>query len=133
MRRVALGVSLLAACRVASAVEVKGARPSGTASSTGRTWTVGSSGAARRTRTKRSQWFHADDRDVWNEVQITCRGTRITTVVNGVTIADYDGVGRLDDETHRSRNVGMKGHIGLQIHPGDELLIRFKDIEVSQR
>ena len=29
--------------------------------------------------------------------------------------------------------VGIKGHIGLQIHPGNELLIRFKDIEVSQR
>jgi hypothetical protein len=60
------------------------------------------------------------------------RGTRITTVINGVTIADYDGAGRLDDETHRTRNVGMKGRIGLQIHPGDELLIRFKDIEVRQ-
>ena len=67
------------------------------------------------------------------EVQITCQGTRITTVVNGVTTADYDGAGRLDDETHRSRKVGIKGHIGLQIHPGNELLIRFKDIEVSQR
>ena len=79
-----------------------------------------------------SKWFHADDRDVWNEVQVTCRGTRIKTVINGVTIADYDGAGRLDDETHRSRNVGMKGHIGLQIHPGNELLIRFKDIEVRE-
>ena len=31
-----------------------------------------------------------------------------------------------------SHNVGMKGHIGLQIHPGKELLIRFKDIEVRR-
>ncbi len=79
-----------------------------------------------------STWFHADGQDVWNEVQITCRGTRITTVVNGVAIADYDGAGQLDNEAHRSRNVGMKGHIGFQIHPGNELLIRFKDIAVSQ-
>ncbi len=75
---------------------------------------------------------HADDRDVWNEVQVTCRGTKIETVINGITIADYDGAGRLDDEAHRSRNVGLKGRIGLQIHPGNELLIRFKDIEVRQ-
>ncbi len=78
-----------------------------------------------------SKWWHAEDRDVWNEIQITCRGTRITTVINGVTIADYDGTGRLDDQTHRTRNVGLKGHIGLQIHPGGELSIRFKDLELQ--
>ena len=51
---------------------------------------------------------------------------------NGVTIADCDGAGRLDDKAHRSHNVGLTGHIGLQIHPGKELLIRFKDIEVRE-
>jgi len=76
------------------------------------------------------KWFHADGKDVWNEVYIVCRGTRIKSVINGVTIADYDGAGRLNDEAHRSHNVGMKGHIGLQIHPGGELLIRFKNIKV---
>lgn len=77
-------------------------------------------------------WFHADVKEVWNEVQIVCQGTKIKTIINGVTVADYSGAGRLDDEAHRSRNVGMKGHIGLQIHPGRELLIRFKDIEVRE-
>jgi hypothetical protein len=47
-------------------------------------------------------------------------------------VADCDGAGQLDDEAHRSHNVGMKGHIGLQIHPGKELLIRFKGIEVRE-
>ncbi len=81
---------------------------------------------------KNLRWLHADDQDVWNEVHIICQGTRIKTIVNGVTVADYDGAGRLDDEAHRRHNVGMKGHIGLQIHPGLELLIRFKDIEVRK-
>lgn len=76
------------------------------------------------------KWFHADSGDVWNEVYIVCRGTKIKSVINGVTIADYDGAGRLDDNIHRSHNVGMRGQIGLQIHPGGELLIRFKDIMV---
>jgi hypothetical protein len=76
------------------------------------------------------KWFHADDRDVWNDMTIVCRGTRIKSLINGVTIADYDGTGRLDDEAHRLRNVGMKGQIGLQIHPGGAMLIRFKDIEI---
>jgi hypothetical protein len=78
------------------------------------------------------KWQNADDGDAWNEVYIVCKGTRIKTIVNGVTVADYDGAGRLDDEVHRDRNVGLKGHIGLQIHPGKELLIRFKDIEVRE-
>ncbi len=78
------------------------------------------------------KWQHADGKDVWNDVLIVCQGAKIKSVINGVTVADYDGNGRLDDEAHRRHNVGMKGHIGLQIHPGDELLIRFKDIEIRE-
>ena len=63
---------------------------------------------------------------------IVCRGTKITTVINGVTVADYDETGRLDDEVHRAHNVGMKGHIALQIHSGKQLLIRFTDIELRE-
>ena len=78
------------------------------------------------------KWFDADKQDVWNDVYICCQGTKITSVLNGVTIAVYDGAGRLNDEAHRTHNVGMKGRIGLQIHPGDELLIRFKNILVRE-
>lgn len=74
------------------------------------------------------KWFHADREDAWNDVHIICRGAKIKTVINGVTVVDYDGAGVLDDEAHRARDVGMKGHILLQIHPGGPLLIRFKDI-----
>jgi hypothetical protein len=34
--------------------------------------------------------------------------------------------------TAKTLTVGLKGHIGLQIHPGKELLIRFKDIQVRE-
>lgn len=78
------------------------------------------------------KWQHADSGDVWNQVQVVCKGTRIKTIVNGVVVADYDGTGRLDDEIHRGRNVGLKGRIGLQIHPGNQLTIRFKDIELRE-
>ena len=36
----------------------------------------------------------------------------------------------LDDAAHKSHNVGLHGHIGLQIHPGQQLHIRFKDIQL---
>ncbi len=78
------------------------------------------------------KWFHADDKDAWNDVHILCKGTRITTTVNGIVVADYDGTGRLDDEAHRAHDVGTQGHIALQIHPGKQLLVRFKDIEVKE-
>jgi hypothetical protein len=77
------------------------------------------------------KWFHADQGDGWNDVHIICKGTRIKTIINGTTICDYDGTGILDDENHQRHNVGMKGHIGLQIHPGKHMVIRFRDIKIK--
>ena len=75
--------------------------------------------------------FHfADDEPAWNDLTIEARGTRVKVSLNGVLIADCDGAGILDDETHQSRNVGMKGHIALQIHANDRLKMRFRDIQV---
>ena len=81
---------------------------------------------------KNWKWRHADTEDIWNEMQIICRGTQIKTIVNGVPVANCDGAGRLDDDPHQAHNVGMNGHIALQIHPGKELLIRFKDLEIRR-
>ncbi|HWR51413.1 MAG TPA: DUF1080 domain-containing protein [Bryobacteraceae bacterium] len=67
----------------------------------------------------------------WNTVEIICQGTRIVTRLNGTIRVDFDGAGILDDNIHRSRNVGLKGHIALQLHVKDELLIQFKDIRIK--
>lgn len=73
--------------------------------------------------------FHfADDEPAWNDLAIDARGTRVKVSLNGVLIADFDGAGILDDATHKSREVGMKGHIALQIHVNDQLKVQFKDI-----
>ncbi len=77
-------------------------------------------------------WVHADQNDAWNDVRILCRGTQIKTTINSLTVTDYDGRGHLDDQNHLRRNVGLKGHIGLQIHPGGPLRIRFKDIRLRR-
>jgi len=79
---------------------------------------------------KEWKWLYADEGDGWNEVRIIARGTKVTTVVNGITITDFDGAGILDDEAHRTHDVGLKGHFALQLHMRDELLIQFKDIRV---
>lgn len=77
---------------------------------------------------KQFRW-NADD---WNDLHIRCEGTKILTRLNGLVMADFDGKGVLDDEDHRKHNVGLKGHIALQLHTGDKLLIEYKDIEIRQ-
>lgn len=75
--------------------------------------------------------FHyAEDGDRWNRLRIVARGPAITTVLNGITMAAYDGTGVLDNEGHRQLQVGLRGHIALQLHVRDELRVRFRNIRV---
>ena len=57
---------------------------------------------------------------------------KLKAVLNGVTVMEYDGTGVLDNEAHKTRNVGIKGIIALQMHRGDELKIHFRDIRVKE-
>ncbi|HOY58767.1 MAG TPA: DUF1080 domain-containing protein [Verrucomicrobiota bacterium] len=80
----------------------------------------------------RFRFTYADEGDGWNDLTVICRGTRVKTIVNGIVRTDWDGAGVLDNAAHRTRNVGRRGHFALQLHAGDELRIRFKDIEVRE-
>lgn len=75
-------------------------------------------------------FYYADEGPGWNTFEIIAVGTQITARLNGVLVTDYDGSGVLDDTVHQRYNVGLKGHIALQIHKADQLRIRFKDIVV---
>jgi hypothetical protein len=77
-------------------------------------------------------FFFSDDSKAWNELEITAIGTRVKAVLNGVVVTDYDGAGVLGDATHRARQVGERGHLALQIHTGDHLRIRFKDLQLRE-
>ncbi len=77
------------------------------------------------------KFYYADQGDGWNDLEITARGMKIRSVLNGVTVVDYDGAGVLDDELHRKLKVGSRGMIGLQIHSDDELKLRFKGIRIK--
>ncbi|RPJ64555.1 MAG: DUF1080 domain-containing protein [Acidobacteria bacterium] len=74
---------------------------------------------------------YAEEGDAWNSLEISARATNVTAVLNGVRITDYDGKGVLDDETHQRLQVGRKGVIALQIHTGDELRIRYRNIRIK--
>lgn len=77
---------------------------------------------------KQWKWKYSDEGDGWNDLRIVCRGTAIKTWLNGNPVADFNGDGLLNDEAHRARNVGLKGHIALQLHVKDDLYIQYKDI-----
>ena len=56
----------------------------------------------------------------WNEMTITAQGRHIIVFVNGYKTAElHDDPGRLD------------GHIGLQLHGGMDMNVRFKDIQIK--
>lgn len=75
---------------------------------------------------------YADDGDGWNELVLICRGTQVKTILNGVVRTDWDGAGVLDNASHIQRNVGRVGHFALQLHTGDQLRIRFRDIRIRE-
>ncbi|HLP77630.1 MAG TPA: DUF1080 domain-containing protein [Candidatus Paceibacterota bacterium] len=75
---------------------------------------------------------YADDGDGWNDLTIICQGTHVKTIVNGVVRTDWDGTGVLDNAAHAKHNVGRVGCFALQLHTGDQLRIRFKDIQIRE-
>lgn len=76
--------------------------------------------------------YFADESPAWNELRIICQGNQITTIVNGVTISDFDGTGFLDDAYHQKYGIDKKGHIALQLHKDDELKMAFKAIRLKE-
>ena len=66
---------------------------------------------------------------VFNGLTIRRKGVHVATTLNNMLIVSYQGSGWLDDSSHQEYDVGMEGHVALQLYRGTENLIRFKDIE----
>ncbi len=77
-------------------------------------------------------FYYSDEKSGWNDFEIKVEGLKVTAKLNGVIITDFNGDGILNDEIHKKLNVGQKGFIALQIHKGDQLKIRFKDIKIKE-
>lgn len=71
---------------------------------------------------------YADDGGGWNDLVLIANGTRVKTIVNEIVVTDWDAAGVLDNAAHVRRDVGRVGHFALQLHRGDELRIRFRNI-----
>lgn len=77
-------------------------------------------------------FYYEDEETGWNDMTIICHGTHIKTIVNGQVVSDYNGKGVLDDKAHEQYDVGMCGHIALQLHKNSENKIWFKDVEIRE-
>lgn len=77
-------------------------------------------------------FYWEDQQTGWNDMTIICKGTNIKTFINNILVSDFNGAGLLDSEDHKKYNVGMNGHIALQIHKNSENKIWFKDLEVRE-
>ncbi|MDZ7717406.1 MAG: DUF1080 domain-containing protein [Balneolaceae bacterium] len=75
---------------------------------------------------------YANEAPYWNDLVIICKGNNITTIINNITVADYDGKGVLDDLFHQKYGIDKKGFIALQLHKNDQLKIAFKDIVIKE-
>jgi hypothetical protein len=58
----------------------------------------------------------------WNHLKVIVTGKRIQTILNGESMVDYTGV-VLEDE----------GPIGLQLHGGVHMSVKFRNIKVRER
>jgi hypothetical protein len=77
------------------------------------------------------KFVYADEGDGLNDLEITADGMKLTAILNGVTVMEWDGSGVLDNEAHRKWNVGTKGVIAVQVHGGQEVRLRLKDIRIK--
>ena len=73
----------------------------------------------------------SDDGDGWNDLVLICKGMHIKTIVNGIVRTDWDAAGILDNEHHKKHHVGESGHFAFQLHDGDKLKIKYKDIRIK--
>ncbi len=60
----------------------------------------------------------------WNEYEITADGPRITQKLNGHVTVEYE-------EADREKGAA-EGVVALQLHVGDAMEIRFKDLEIKE-
>ncbi len=59
----------------------------------------------------------------WNHYRIVCEGPRIRMWLNDVACADY---------TEKDAGIPLEGYIGLQVHGGGTLTVRFKEITLKE-
>ena len=61
--------------------------------------------------------------DEWNQYRIRCEGPKISIWINGVLMCDI--------ADHSAKTAATKGFIGLQMHPGPPMKVRFRHLSLT--
>lgn len=83
-------------------------------------------------RKKEVPFFYSDEEEKWNKLEIYADGNKIQAWLNGEMITKFKGKEILNNELHKKYDVGKKGCIALQLHTGDELKMKYKDIFIKE-
>ncbi len=62
--------------------------------------------------------------DAWNDYEVTAIGKRIVLRLNGVVTVDY---------TEEDDSIEQRGLVGLQVHSGPPLEVRFRNIRIQAK
>ncbi|WP_159517657.1 3-keto-disaccharide hydrolase [Sunxiuqinia indica] len=77
-------------------------------------------------------FYYAEETNQWNVMRVRCEGASIEAWLNGIKVTNYNGIGILNDVKHKSLNVGMRGHIAIEIREKDALILQFKEIYIRE-
>lgn len=84
-------------------------------------------------RKKEVPFYYSDDEEEkWNLLEIFADGNKIQAWLNGQQITKFKGKEVLNNDLHKKYNVGKDGCIALQLHTGDELKMKYKDIFIKE-
>jgi hypothetical protein len=68
--------------------------------------------------------IRSEERPNWNTYRVVCRGPDITLYVNGVLMCQITD--------HHATQAAVRGLIALQMHPGPQMRIQFKNIRLKE-
>lgn len=87
---------------------------------------------SREMREKEVPFYYSDDEEKWNKLEVYADGNKIQAWLNGEQITKFKNKKILNNEAHLEHETGKNGCIGLQLHSGDELKMKFKDIFIKE-
>jgi len=77
-------------------------------------------------------YYSTDDEEKWNLLEVYADGGKIQAWLNGKMVTNFKDKKILTNDAHKQYNVGKEGCLGLQLHTGDELKMKYKDIFIKE-
>lgn len=77
-------------------------------------------------------YYSTDDEENWNLLEVYADGNKIQAWLNGEMVTNFKDKKVLTNDAHKKYDVGKNGCLSLQLHTGDELKMKYKDIFIKR-